>query len=259
MIQRLLPHIQQFVRVRQALVRAGARSTTAAALLENSRIGVIHLDRRGQILEINDRARRLLRYAEGLSEGEGVLRAPTAADQCRFEQLVAAALPAGSAVPVQRVDAAPSRVRGSAARGACQTRRRAHPDYAARYVAALVLIVEPRSQHRIDPDLVATTLGLTPMESRIAVGLAEGQSVREMAAATGRTPGAITWHLKQIYRRQSISGPGGAGAAGAVDRRVRVTRHAVASAGRPGSRPLSACFLLNSPDRVATGCPRRCI
>ena len=27
-----------------------------------------------------------------------------------------------------------------------------------------------------------------------------------MAAATGRTPGAITWHLKQIYRRQSISG-----------------------------------------------------
>ena len=39
-----------------------------------------------------------------------------------------------------------------------------------------------------------------------AVGLAEGKSVREMAEATGRTPGAITWHLKQIYRRQSISG-----------------------------------------------------
>ena len=47
----------------------------------------------------------------------------------------------------------------------------------ARYVAALVLIVEPRSQHRIDPDLVARTLGLTPMESRIAVGLAEGKRV----------------------------------------------------------------------------------
>ena len=80
------------------------------------------------------------------------------------------------------------------------------PDYGARYVAALVLIVEPRSQRRIDPDLVTRTLGLTPMESRIAVGLAEGKSVREMAEATGRTPGAITWHLKQIYRRQSISG-----------------------------------------------------
>ena len=64
----------------------------------------------------------------------------------------------------------------------------------------------PGSRRRIDLGLVATTLGLTPMESRIAVGLAEGKSVREMAEATGRTPGAITWHLKQIYRRQSIAG-----------------------------------------------------
>ena len=39
-VQRLLPHIQQFVRVRQALVRAGARSTTVTALLDNPRIGV---------------------------------------------------------------------------------------------------------------------------------------------------------------------------------------------------------------------------
>ena len=90
--------------------------------------------------------------------------------------------------------------------GQCQTVAVPQPDYGARYVAALVLIVEPRSQHRIDPGLVARTLGLTPMESRIAVGLAEGKSVREMAEATGRTPGAITWHLKQIYRRQPISG-----------------------------------------------------
>ena len=127
------------------------------------------------------------------------------------------------------------------------------PDYGARYVAALVLLIEPRSQHRIDPDLVTRTLGLTPMESRIAVGLAEGKSVRELAAATGRTPGAITWHLKQIYRKQPISGQGGSGAAGAVTHRVRVNRRAVASSGWPGSRPLSAFFLLNSPDRVVTG------
>ena len=56
MVQRLLPHIQQFVRVRQALVRAGARDTTATALLDSPRIGVLHLDRRGHIIEVNDRA-----------------------------------------------------------------------------------------------------------------------------------------------------------------------------------------------------------
>ena len=58
---------------------------------------------------------------------------------------------------------------------------------------------------RIDPGLVATTLGLTPMESRVAVWLAEGKSVRDMAEATGRTQGSIYWHLKQIYQKQPIS------------------------------------------------------
>ena len=206
LLQRLLPQIRQFVCVRQALVRAGARATTAGALLENPRIGVIHLDRRGQILEINDRARSLLRRGQGLSDREGVLRTRQPADQRRLERLVAGALPTAGAVPVS----GSMLLAGAAGAPPFVVHVKPvavpQPDYGARYVAALVLIVEPRSQHRINPDLVTRTLGLTPMESRIAVGLAEGKSVRELAAATGRTPGAISWHLKQIYRRQPISG-----------------------------------------------------
>jgi len=79
------------------------------------------------------------------------------------------------------------------------------PDYGARHVAALILIAEPGRLHRIDPQAVATTLELTPGETRVAVWLAEGKSVRDMARATGRTEGAIYRHLKQIYRKQSIS------------------------------------------------------
>ncbi len=80
------------------------------------------------------------------------------------------------------------------------------PDYGARHVAALVLIVEPGRQHRIDPGLVARILQLTPTEAQVAVRLAEGKSVRDMAEASGHTEGAVYWHLKQIYRKQSISG-----------------------------------------------------
>ena len=207
LLQRLLPQIRQFVCVRQALVRAGARATTAAALLENPRIGVIHLDRRGQILEINDRARSLLRPGQGLSDRDGVLRTRQSADQRCLETARGprrcqppGAVPVSGSMLLARAAGAPSFVVHVKPVAVPQ------PDYGARYVAALVLLIEPRSQHRIDPDLVTRTLGLTPMESRIAVGLAEGKSVRELATATGRTPGAITWHLKQIYRRQPISG-----------------------------------------------------
>ena len=61
------------------------------------------------------------------------------------------------------------------------------------------------ARHRVDPDLVARTLELTPTETQVAVWLAEGKSVRDMAEATGRTKSAIYWHLQQIYEKQSIS------------------------------------------------------
>ncbi len=205
MVQRLMPHIRQFIRVRQALVRAEAHGTTATALLDNPRIGVLHLDRRGQIIAVNDRALSILRHGDGLSDRDGVLGARKPDDQLRFEGLVADALPAAGAVAVSgsmllgRPSGSPPFVMHVKPVGVPQ------PDYGARHVAALVLIVEPGSQHRIDPGLVATTLGLSPIESRVAAGLAEGKSVRDMAEATGRTEGSIYWHLKQIYQKQQIS------------------------------------------------------
>ena len=96
------------------------------------------------------------------------------------------------------------------------------PDYGARHVAAMVLIVEPGRQRRVDPDLMARTLELTRPESQVAVWLAEGKTVRDMAQATGHTERAIYWHLRQIYQKQSISRQVDPGAVGAVARRTRM-------------------------------------
>ena len=205
MVQGLLPHIRQFVCVRQALIRAEARSSTVTALLDNPRIGVLELDRRGRILEGNDRARSLLRRGDGLLDRNGMLRARAPADQVRLERLLGVALPASGAVAVsgsmvlRRSSVVPPFVVHVKPVGGPQ------PDYGARHVAALVLIVEPGRQHRINPDLVATTLELTPAETQVAVWLAEGNSVGDMADATGHTKAAIYWHLQRIYQKHSIS------------------------------------------------------
>ena len=205
MVRRLTPHIRQFIRVRQALVSAQAGDTTVTALLDNPRIGVLHLDWRGRNLVANDRARGLLRHGEGLSDEEGVLQARAPDDQGRLARLVAEALPTSGAVPVSgsmllgRVFGLPPFVVHVKPVGVPQ------PDYGARHVAALVLIVEPGHHPRLDPALVARTLGLTPDESQVAVWLADGKSVRDMALTTGLTEGAIYWHLKQIYQKLPIS------------------------------------------------------
>ena len=205
MVEELLPHIQQFVRVRQALIRAEARSTTVTALLDNPRIGVLELDRRGRILAANDRAHTILRHGDGLVDRRGMLRARAPADQGRLERLVGDALPTSGAVAVsgsmvlRRSAVVPPFVVHVKPVGVSQ------PDHGARHVAALVLIVEPGRQHRLNPDLVATTLDLTPAETQVAIWLAEGQRVRDMAEATGHTPAAIYWHLQRIYEKHSIS------------------------------------------------------
>ncbi len=205
MVKQLLPHVRQFVCVRQALVRAEAGTATVTALLDNPRAGVLHLDRRGRILEVNDRARGILRSSDGLSDREGTLRARAPADQVRLERLLGDALPASNAPAV----GGSMRLRRSSLLPPFVVHVKPvavpQPDYGARRVAALVLITEPGRRHRINPEVVAATLELTPSETQVAVWLAEGRSVREMAEATGRTEGAIYRHLKQIYRKQSIS------------------------------------------------------
>ena len=205
MVTRLVPHIRQFFLVRQALARAGAQGATVTALLDNARIGVVHLDRRGLILAANDRARGIFLAGDGLSDRDGVLRACTPDDEHRLQKLLAAALPSSGAVAIG---------------GFMLVRRPSvslpfavyvrpvsapEPDYGARHAAGLVLIAEAGRRHRVDPRVVAATLGLTPSESRVAAWLAEGKSVREMAETTGHTRGAVYWHLKQIYQKLHIS------------------------------------------------------
>ena len=205
MIQRLLPHIRQFVYVRQALANAAAMGASHTELLANKRVGVIHLDRRGRIAVANDRARDILRRGDGLSDQGGLLRAWLPADDTNLKHLLARALPS------LYVEAASGSM--MIRRSPCVPRLALHVnpvtvrqmDFGARSVGALVLIVDPGSQSSIDPDLVASALGLTPSESRVAVSLAEGSSVRDIAAATGRQESSIRWHVKRMYRKLGIS------------------------------------------------------
>ena len=202
LVRTLLPHIRQFVRIRQALVRAEARAETATTLLDNRRIGVIHLDRYGRVLEANDRARRILIGGDGLSDQDGMSRAKRPEDQSGLDGLVAGALAGGGAASgsmrLGRGSGRPpfvAHVKPGPAR----------PDYAARPVAVLVLIVEPGQPRMADPERLAAMLGLTPLEARVAARLAAGQSVGAIAQAMGCTRDAVYWHLKQIFQKHSVS------------------------------------------------------
>ena len=206
MLARILPHLRQFMRVRLALAGADALGATMAGLIENTRCGIVQLDPRGRILEVNDRARRILRQHDGLGDAAGTLRARDPSEDATLRRIVAAALPrfgdppASGSMTVSRVPDLPPRLV-------------LHVIPAGRHlldrpvgrVAAIALLVEPETRISADPDLVADALGLTAAESRVAVMLADGHTLGDIAAMTGRSTRTVRWHLQQIFEKNRIS------------------------------------------------------
>ena len=74
-IERVLPHVRQFVLLRHALAEAGALGESLAGLLDVAGTTVIQVDRQGRIVAANDRAVELLRQSDGLTDQGGVLHA----------------------------------------------------------------------------------------------------------------------------------------------------------------------------------------
>ena len=203
LIKQLLPHIRQFVRVRQALAAAEALRASLPQLLDNALIGVLFLDRHGTIVETNARALHILRRGDGLIDRDGILRARFPTDNATLQRLIANVLPhwgqpvSGGSMTVQR------------APGTLPLTLHISPiphraDFGAQRIAALVLLVDPTERPQIDPACLVTTLGLTRAESHVAAALAAGHSVRDIAVATHRTQATVRSHVKQLHRKLDL-------------------------------------------------------
>ena len=205
MITRLLPHLRQFVRVRQVLADMNGLQASLATLLDHGATGVIQLNRRGRIVAANDRALDLLRAPDGLSDEGGFLGARGAADNEKLQALLARALPRGGgqgAGGSMVVAGRPSLPRAVLHVTPVGPLRGEVPPWD---VAALVLVTDPYRELPVDGALVEEALGLSPAERRVAVLLAEGRSAREIAAATGRSENTIRWHIRQIFEKHGLT------------------------------------------------------
>ena len=203
-IGRLLPHIRQYVSVRQTLADARALGSTTAVLLENMNMGVIQLDRRGRMVKANDRARSILGREDGLRDKDGVLRAGQPGEDETLQRLVARAAPfpdgtgSGGSMRLNgenSVSPLVLHVNPVPANGA----------HAEARVGALVLLVDPRERGDIDPGRLEDLLDLTPAESQVAALLGQGKSIDGIVAATGRGESTIRWHLRNIYAKHGLT------------------------------------------------------
>ena len=242
LIERLAPHVRQFVRVRQALAAADALGAGCGGPARqpphrawwSSTVA-------GGCWRRTAPALSLLRRGDGLVDRDGVLDARLPGDRRRLRGLLARALPrlwgkppGGGSMTVERPSGGARLVLHVSPVG------RGTADFGGRRVAALVLVVDPARRPRIDPVRVAQVLDLSPSQGRVAALLAEGRSVGEIAEVTGYTAGYVRWILKRIYNKQGVSGQV------ALVSRVLAT-DAPALTVRPGGRAALSPRLLSAP------------
>lgn len=200
-IGRLAPHVCHFARVRRALADARASSASFGDLLDNKRLGLIQVDRAGRVVEANDRARDILVGQDGLHDRGGELAAGHQEEDSELRRLLARASPPHGA---PGVGGSMKITRGQyRAPLVLEVHPGARLDGSWR-LGALVLIVDPASRPRVDPDLLIRFLGLTPRESLVAAAVASGQTVAGTAAELGCAESTVRTHLRQVYRKLGI-------------------------------------------------------
>ena len=180
--------------------------TKLKALLSKAQCGVIQLDRSGRIAAANDRAQALLRTRKVISNKSGFPSAVRRTDNDALQALLSRALPDkgdGEHAP-RRGSITVHHPRGDPCLSlhVIPVIERAEEDA---NVAAFVLVIELPRRARVDANLIADALGLSPAEARVATMLARGHKLREIAVLTGPSYGTLRWHLQNIFAKCSVS------------------------------------------------------
>lgn len=175
----------------------------ADALVDQREVGLILVDRNGAAVDSNSRGRQILGRSGGLRERGGRLTTHRPEDAGALNKALRAAL-------------GRKKRRSSTTLGKWPHEQPLvvhvspvfHEDLddgAPLGVAAVLAIVNPWSRFRVSSDRVATLLGLTAAEGRVAAALAEGATVKEIASSTRRSPHSVRGLLKRALAKTFCS------------------------------------------------------
>jgi DNA-binding CsgD family transcriptional regulator len=202
----LLPNLKHALRLHELIRRLADENRDLRAALDQVSRAIAVVGEGGRVRCANASASAILSKGDGLRTDRGVLAAANADDARQLARATACAL----AFARQHVSTRwhPSRVAIRRERGTplelvllpLTERSVCGP---AGHV--MVVIHDPDREVALDEALVAELHGLTATEAEIAVGLAAGRTITDIAHARGCTEQTARTHLKRIFSKMGLS------------------------------------------------------
>lgn len=207
LVRLLTPHLRRAQILAGRLGTLSSQERIVSGVLDRLPVGIVFLEASGEVLRANERGNEILGQDDGLSISRGRLVTGRVADTHELDAIIQAACAAagrpGPATPMSLKLTRPSGRRDLEVM-ACPIdvdSRQWGDDPAA---AFLVL-----SDGETELDGVAHRLRelymLSDAESKLAVAIASGTTVKEWAAQRGVSVETVRWQLKQVFAKTATS------------------------------------------------------
>jgi DNA-binding CsgD family transcriptional regulator len=200
----LAPHLQRAVRLFRLVGQVNAERRGLRQALDRLPVAVLLLDRRGGVVRTNRRGDELLAGGDGLGAGrDGLLRAASPSVTAGLRKLVGQAVEAaegrgltgGGSLPLPR----PSGRRPL--HGLVTPLRAATLRDAPSETVAALFVTDPERPVELPVDGLRRLYGLTPAEAALAVRLADGASLDQVAEELSLTRNSARVYLKQVFAK----------------------------------------------------------
>jgi DNA-binding CsgD family transcriptional regulator len=192
-----LPHLRQAVHLMHQLGLARAGGMLDA--FDCMQCGGILLDWLGRVVRTNRSADRLLGRALKIRHGHLKASEKRADDQ--LQRVIGNVLATGHASDPSTVEVAVvPREQGRPFIVSANPLTGSGRDLFGR-AKAIIMIIDSDEHHEPGEPILRQAFSLTPAESRVALGLARGLELQEIATAAGVTPGTARAQLKAIFAK----------------------------------------------------------
>jgi DNA-binding CsgD family transcriptional regulator len=198
-VRALMPSLCNAASLHLGLIDMGYRSAIMRDRLDHDAAGVMFTNKNGRVIETNQAAERILRLADGLTIRNGQICARRSFETAKLAELIAKAAtgshPSAGCVLIGRDGGRPAHI----VRIAPVTAGLGGYDLP----MAMVLVSAP-DENRVSESELAELYGLSPAECRLAMAVAFGKRLNDLATEFGLQITTLRTQLSSILKKCEV-------------------------------------------------------